>query len=83
MQEDSQVCKGKMYIMTPVKGGSSEYKSKEEAEFKKAVDVHPFKEYFIRPTEAPRFYQTHFSNKQHIDQIEELLNAGKIWERAN
>jgi hypothetical protein len=71
--------------MTPQKGGSSEYKSKEEHEFKQVWsidDVHPFKIYYIRPTDAPRFYQTEFSSKQHINQIEELLNAGKIWQRV-
>lgn len=78
--------RGKLFIMTPQKGGSSEFKSKEEAEFTQIGnidDVHPFKIYYIRPTDAPRFYQTEFSSKQHIDQITELLNAGKIWQKVN
>lgn len=77
---------GKLYIITPVKGGSSEYKSKEEAQFKQIGnidDVHPYGVYYIKPTDAPRFYQTEFSSKQHIDQITELLNAGKIWQKIN
>ena len=46
-------------------------------------DVKPGELYYIKPTPAPAFYETVFDSKQHIDQINELLNAGYIWQRKN
>ena len=79
--DTKQVCKGKIYRMTPQKGGSSEFKPKEEAEFVQATNIQPNKTYYIRPTMAPRFYETEFSPQQHINQINDLVNAGKVWQK--